>query len=132
MADTSQPAKSEAPASDELEILHLSTKDEGEKVEFLTLFTIDEAEFQVPKNPSPTVGLKYLKIMKTEGPQNAAYFMLTSMLGEAGYDALMNYDKLTDDQYNFVLSAALRIATGKTERPKGTRNRRAGSSGRRN
>jgi hypothetical protein len=132
MADTiEQLGAPEASASGELEILRLSSKDEGEPIEYLTLFEIDDKEYQVPKNPSPTVGLKFLHIMKTEGSQAAAYFMLTTMLSPEGYEALMNYDKLTQEQYDFVLSAAVRIATGKTERPKGKQSRPPGSSGRR-
>jgi len=54
------------------------------------------------------------------------------MLGEEGYNALMDYEKLTQDQYDFILTSAIRIATGKTERPKANqRNRQNGSSGRR-
>jgi hypothetical protein len=131
MADTEQSTTPEASASGESEILRLSTKDKGEPIKMVELFEIDDKPYSVPLKPSPTVGLKYLHILKHEGQQEAAYYMLSTMLGEAGYEALMNYEQLTEEQYNFVLGAALRIATGKNERPKGNRNRPAGPSGRR-
>jgi hypothetical protein len=132
MADTRQSGPSGVidVAPDAVGVLHLSSKTEAEEVEYLTLFEIDDRKFEVPKNPSPTVGLKYLHIMKHEGEGAAAYYMLTTMLSEEGYEALMNYEALTSDQYDFILTAAVRIATGKTERPKGPKNRQNGRSGR--
>lgn len=120
-------------APGDVDILRLSSKDEGEEIEYVTLFELDDKVFKVPKNPSPTVGLRYLKILKDEGEGQAAYYMLTKMLGEEGYDALLDYDQLTQDQYDFILTAAIRIATGKTERPKGNQKNRhqPGPSGRR-
>jgi hypothetical protein len=116
----------------DLDILKLSSKDEGEEIEYITLFELDDRAFKVPKNPSPTVGLRYLKILKEEGEGQAAYYLLNNMLSEEGYEALLNYEALTQPQYDFILAAALRIATGKTERPKGNQqNRLPGRSGRR-
>lgn len=133
MADTSTQSSStpEASASGEFEILRLSSKDEGEKIEYVTLFEIDDVPYEVPKNPSPTVGLRFLHTLKNEGQQAAAYYMLTTMLSEDGYKALMEYDKLTQEQYDFVLAAAVRIATGRTERPKARTRQQPGTSGRR-
>lgn len=133
MADTTQSNSPETDNSGEFEILRLSTKDEGEKVEYITLFEIDDVTYSVPKNPSPTVGLRFLHVLKTEGQQAAAYYMLTTMLSPEGYEALMNYDQLTQEQYDFVLNAAVKIATGRTERPKAkqTQRRPAGNSARR-
>lgn len=116
-------------APSDVDVLRLSTKDEKPQVEMVTLFEIDDNVFQVPKNPSPTVGLRYLKLCKTEGLESGAYFLLNHMLGEEGYEALMDYEQLTDDQYDFILTAAIRISTGKTERPKV--NRQPGPFGRR-
>jgi len=135
MADTKQSTDSSGVidiAPGDVEILRLSSKDESEEIEYVTLFELDDAPFRVPKNPSPTVGLRYLHILKHEGEGQAAYFILSNMLGEQGYEALMNYTQLTQDQYDFILTAAIRISTGKTERPKGNqRNRQPGPSGRR-
>lgn len=136
MADTNKRSTDSSGVIDiapgDVDILRLSTADVDEEIEYITLFEIDDRAFQVPKNPSPTVGLRYLYILKHEGEGPAAYFMLNKMLGEEGYEALMDYDKLKQEQYDFILTAAVRIATGKTERPKGTRNRPGGRSGRRN
>jgi hypothetical protein len=133
VADTTQSGSREIDiAPGDVDILRLTTKEEAEPIEMVTLFEIDDTPYQVPKNPSPTVGLRYLKICKVEGAEAGAYFLLSCMLGEQGYDALMEYDQLTQDQYDFILTAAVRIATGKTERPKGTRNPQVGPFGRRN
>jgi hypothetical protein len=129
MADTKSKSKDIDIIPGDVDVLRLSTKDESEPIEMVTLFEIDDTTYQVPKNPSPTVGLRYLKICKTEGPEAGAYYLLSNMLGEQGYEALMDYEQLTQDQYDFILTAALRIATGKTERPKG-RNLQTGPFGR--
>jgi len=133
MADTTQSDSPEVEsAPGEFEILRLSTKTKKKTVEYVDLFEIDDVTYQVPRRPSPTVGLKFLHIMKHEGQEEAAYYMLTTMLGQEGYDALMNYEDLSQEQYDFVLTAAIRIATGKTENPKGpTRRQPPGSRGRR-
>lgn len=122
----------EGKVGGEIEILRLSTKTKAKAVEYVDLFEIDDVTYQVPRHPSPTIGLKFLHILKTRGQEEAAHFMLTSMLSEEGYEALMNFDQLTQEQYDFVLTAAIRIATGKTENPKAqTRRQPPGSRGRR-
>jgi len=139
MADTRRPRSAGADVVEptaistapELGVLKLSTKAEAPEVEMIPLFVIDDVEYKVPVEPSPRIGLRYLHILSTDGEEKAAYYMLTKMLGEEGYEALMNYEQLTQDQYDFVLTAAIRIATGKTERPKGPARRRNGPSGRR-
>ena len=134
MADTTQLSDSpdKSSTSGEFEILRLSTKTKSKPVEYVDLFEIDDVTYQVPRYPSPTIGLKFLHILKTKGQEEAAHFMLTSMLSEEGYEALMNFDQLTQEQYDFVLTAAIRIATGKTENPKAqTRRQPPGSRGRR-
>jgi hypothetical protein len=134
MADTV--AKSDSPEVEgtpgEFKVLRLSTKTKKKDVEYVDLFEIDDVMYQVPKKPSPTIGLRFLSIMKHEGAEEAAYYMLTTMLGEEGYEALMNYEDLEQEQYDFVLQAAIRIATGKTENPKVSgKSQRPGSRGRR-
>jgi hypothetical protein len=109
-------------------ILRLSSTTEAEPEVRVPLFYIDDVEYTVLKNPPPTVGLQYLRILKEQGEGFAAYFLLTNLLGEEGYAALENYDKLTREQYDKILELAVEISTGQSERPKVPR-RRPGSSG---
>jgi hypothetical protein len=102
----------------EYKVLHLSSDQEGEPEKRVPLFYIDDVEYTVVENPSPTIGLRYLHILGTEGEGQAAYYLLSKMLGEEGYEALMTYDKLTQEQYDQVLDLAVQISTGGKERPK--------------
>jgi len=133
MADTTQSsgATDDQVAPEDDGILRLSTKEKAPAPEMLTLFYLDDEPYQVPKNPPPTYALRYLKLLRTEGQVVAGAYMLETMLGAEGYEALMNYEQLTTDQMDFILTAALRIATGKTERPKGPKSRQPGRSARR-
>jgi hypothetical protein len=88
------------------------------------LFFIDDKAYTVPRFPNPAVGLRYLKILHEESEGEAVYYLLQNMLGEEGYDALMEYseaNKLSPEQFEAVVAKALRIATRQDEGPKGIR-----------
>jgi hypothetical protein len=99
----------------------------------IPLFYIDEKVYTVPQFPAPTIGLKYLKLAHEEGSDEANYWLLSSMLGEEGYEALMEYsDKglLSDEDYDAVVAKALRIVSRQEGSPKG-KNRQNGGRSRR-
>jgi hypothetical protein len=125
MADKGQQNVAKLPDS---RVLRLVADAEAEPEVREPLFYIDDVEYTVVKNPSPTIGLRYLRILAEEGEGQGAYYLLNNMLGEEGYEALMGYDKLTQTQYDQILELAVEISTGRKERPK---VRRPGSSGRR-
>jgi len=107
------------PISDqEYEVLRLTSEQEPEPEKRVPLFFLDDVEYTVVSNPPPTVGLRYLHILATEGEGQASFYLLSKMLGADGYEALMNYESLTQEQYDKVLEAAVTISVGKKERPK--------------
>jgi hypothetical protein len=119
---------------DDLDVLRFSSEAKADKkvTQRVPLFYIDDEVYTVPRYPDPTVGLKYLKILHEESEGEANYYLLIEMLGQEGYDALMEYGeagKLTTEQFDAVIAKALRIAGRQDESPKG--NRRNGQSWRR-
>jgi hypothetical protein len=118
-------------ASDEedLDILHFSSEVEPntEEDKRIPLFFIDDVPYTVPKAPRQTIGLKYLQILHEEGEGEATFFLMTEMLGEEGYQALLDYGesgKLADGQFEAVVAKALRIMTRADQSPKGSLNGR--------
>jgi hypothetical protein len=118
-----------ASDEDEVDILRFSSevKPDKKREQRVPLFYIDDVPYTVPRFPDPAVGLRYLKILHEDSDGEATYFLLTTMLGEAGYNALMEYSeagKLTQEQFDAVLAKALRIVGRTDEAPKLLRNGR--------
>lgn len=58
------------------------------------LFTLDEVDYFVPKEPRANVTLKYLRMARQDAAA-AQGWLLEQMLGEDAYTALMEWDGLT-------------------------------------
>lgn len=112
-----RPDPEEEP-DDAPKILRLKTAPKGAKRQRETLFYIDDTEYSVEVHPSPARSLKYLKLMRDEGADIATQYMLENLLGEEGYQALMEYEDLTDEQFEQVVTAASKIMLGSFEGPK--------------
>jgi hypothetical protein len=131
MADTKKSASDE-----DLDLIQFSSEaaPDPKREQRIPLFSIDDVDYTVPRFPAPTIGLRYLKLAHEEGSDEANYWLLTSMLGEEGYDALMAYsDKglLSDDDYDAVVAKALRIVSRQEGGPKGKNRQNGGRSRRR-
>ena len=125
MADT------KSGASDELDVIRFSSEAEPKVSKRIPLFYIDDVAYTVPKDPSPSIGLKYLQIAHEESGDAATYYLMTTMLGEEGFQALIDYaeqGKLTQEDYDEVVLRAVdivsRARTLPKARPSGTRKRR--------
>jgi hypothetical protein len=108
-----------------VDVLRLPKEREHAQEKRVPLFYIDDVAYTVPAKPNPTMGLRYLHILKTEGQGQATYFLLTQMLGEKGYLALMNYEDLKQEEYDQVVNKATKIIMGPKERPKVRRGPRS-------
>jgi hypothetical protein len=106
-----------------VDVLRLPKKREHVEGKRVPLFYIDDQAYTVPAKPHPTLGLRYLHILKTEGQGQATYFLMNEMLGKEGYVALMEYDELTEEEYDQVLDKATKMIMGPKERPKARRSR---------
>jgi len=108
-----EPQDEDAP-----KILRLTTSRKGTARKRAPLFYIDDTEYTTEVNPSPARGLKYLHLLRTEGADVATQYMLETLIGKDGYEALMDYEDLTDEQLEQVITAASKIMLGAVEGPK--------------
>jgi hypothetical protein len=123
-------------SGEDLDFIRFSSEAEPDpkREQRVPLFYIDEEAYTVPRFPAPTIGLRYLKLAHEEGSDEANYWLLTSMLGDEGYEALMDYSdkgKLTDEDYDAVVAKALRIVSRQDGGPKGKNRQNGGRSRRR-
>jgi hypothetical protein len=88
------------------------------KNELLEVFSIDGKPYSIPSKPRRGLSLKYLKLARKEGTQAAVGWLLEEALGEEGYDALSDYDDLTNDQLQAVTRVVLTTTLGGLEGPK--------------
>jgi len=93
----------------------------GAEPERVPAFSIDGKTYCISTRPKVNKALRYLHISRTQGPDAGIDFMLGELLGEEGYEALMNFDQLTEEQLKDVVTIASRIMTGAVEVPKGQR-----------
>lgn len=126
-----RPVAKTPPDDDEPQILRIKSSGTDAEPERKPLFYIDDEVYTAPAKVGPNVGLKYLRILRTRGEEVGAAFMLETLLGTEGYEALMDYDELTDDQLAQIIESASKIMMAAVETPKGSsrngRNRSRGS-----
>lgn len=95
-------------------------KSSGKAVERVTLFTIDDEEFTVPKKPGVNVTLKFLNEMRRTGNEMfAALGLLEAMLGVEKYNQLLDYEELSDDLLSQILEQVVKLAMDKVEENQG-------------
>lgn len=92
----------------------------GERV---PAFSINGVTYSILTRPKVNQGLKYVHLARTRGSEIAVDFMLETLLGTDGYQALMDFDDLTEADLTAVMEAASRIMLGAVENPKGKPSR---------
>jgi hypothetical protein len=68
----------------------------------------------VEREPSPTLGLKALKIMREQGQEVGIGWLLEALIGEDGYDALCEA-RIPRDVMQEIVQRALRVTVGPVE-----------------
>ena len=86
-------------------------------------FSINGKTYSILTRPKTNAGLRYVHLARTRGQEIAIDFMLETLLGKDGYQALMDFDDLTEENLTDVINAAARIMTGAIETPKGKPSR---------
>ncbi|MGA2412705.1 MAG: hypothetical protein ABSG46_20270 [Candidatus Binataceae bacterium] len=130
MADTSEDTIEGSVVGQIVPAVRLRSDAEVGASKRMPLFYIDDKEYTVPAKPAPNVGLRYLYLLHTKGEAEANYFLLNSLLGNEGYRALMTYDKLTQKDFDDVMSRAVAISTGPKERKRSSNgSSRTGQNG---
>jgi len=79
------------------------------------LFSLDGVSYTIPAKPRVNLALRYLWHSKQYGDDRAAAELLESLLGAEGFEALMNYDDLTGDQFEAIMRVATRYTLGALE-----------------
>lgn len=86
-------------------------------------FSINGVTYSILTRPKVNAGLKYVHLARTRGSEIAIDFMLETLLGKDGYQALIDFDDLTEDDLKAVIDAASKIMAGAVEAPKGKPSR---------
>jgi len=91
--------------------------------ERIPAFSINGTTYSIATRPKVNAALKYTNLARTRGSEIAIDFMLETLLGKAGYQALIDFDDLTEDNLTAVITAASKIMAGAVEAPKGKQSR---------
>lgn len=110
----------ETPEVAEPQIIRLSSKPKQGREKRIPLFYVDDRLYTMRGQATPTLGLRYMHVARTQGPDAAADFALEALLGAEGYAALMACDDLSMDDLKAIVQRAVSIMQGPVEGPKGT------------
>lgn len=86
--------------------IKIDTKKSAQRVEDaeqVPIFEVDDKVFSMSSAPRAEVGLRFIELMSTEGPDRAAHYLLTETLGEKAYHALTAVVGLQTDDFQGVL-----------------------------
>jgi hypothetical protein len=86
-------------------------------------FHIDDVAYSIALRPKVNTALRYMHISRVQGVEAGVDYMLGVLLGADGYEALMAFDDLTEDQLKDVITMASKIMAGAVEAPKEKRKR---------
>lgn len=84
--------------------LETAEKVETTEPDRIPIFSIDGKQYTMPAVVKPYVGIRYLWMLRQDGAEFAAAWLLEQVLGVEGFKALANYEQLTDAQYNQIAS----------------------------
>lgn len=100
-------------------VLNLDDAQTTTETATVPLFVLDGKTYSIPAKPKANITLKYLKQVRTVGEDVAAGELLEGLLGTDGYEALMNHDDLTMEQFQQVMLAAQQHVLGAIEEAQG-------------
>lgn len=93
-------------------------RNDEEVEERVVIFHLNGTDYSVPKKPRINLGLKFSYERRAFGTDVAVSSLLRAMLGDEGFDALMGYDGLTEDDLEAITTICSRAAMGKLEAQK--------------
>lgn len=100
------------------EVLALKSKKGDRKAETITLFSIDGTEYSIPAAIRPNQAMQIMKVFRKQGDTAGVDFMLEVLLGTEGYEALLAFDDLENDDLEKIIKIAFQMVVGATESPK--------------
>jgi len=107
------PAKNTQAVPSAPKVVALKSKKER-KTEYQTLFSIDEKEYQIPTRLRPNQGLQIMHAFRQFGETGGVSFMLETLLGAEGYNALVNFDDLEDEDLEAIIDVAFKLVQEST------------------
>jgi hypothetical protein len=108
-----KPKAAPAPEQD-FEPVRLNSKSET-PIDRIVLFYVDDQEYSIPKRVGRNHGLRFLQTMRKQGEALAAQELLEILIGEDGYQALMDCDDLEDEQLDRIMNRLRDMALGEVE-----------------
>jgi hypothetical protein len=100
------------------QIVALHSVPDSPEPERIEAFSINGKVYSINPKPKTNAALRYVHLARTRGSEIAIDYMLEVLLGREGYEALMDFDDLTEEQLEQVITAASKIMTGALEAPK--------------
>ncbi|WP_328932623.1 MULTISPECIES: hypothetical protein [unclassified Streptomyces] len=82
--------------------------------ERIHLFTLNDVEYSIPGELGTNIYLRYMWD-KRSGSEYAEMDLLIAVLGEEAYQALMNYQDLTKEEWNQITGIIRDFAAGTME-----------------
>lgn len=101
--------------------LKFSTPNQDE-IDTVVLFEIDSVEYRVPAKPRAGIALQYMKESRNNNDV-AVTNLLINLLGEDNYDTLTNWDGLSFDILQAIITACVELMSGPVEDPKDSMKR---------
>lgn len=96
-------------------MIELVTPDTPEDAAPVVIFAIDGKSYSIPDRLSPSLSLRYLHVIRTQGLVAAQDWLLQAALGEEAHAALLNWEHITTEQVALVLAAVRRVVFGETD-----------------
>lgn len=90
-------------------------RDGGTEERMVDLFKLDGKTYQIPANPKANIALKFMRNTRKYGDVIASDVLLEELLGTEGYEALVNHDELTSEQFQTVMMIAQKLVLGTME-----------------
>lgn len=82
-------------------------------------YRVNGVTYRIRTKPKVNQSLQYLHLARTRGTEIALDYAMEMLLGAEGYQALREFDDLTEEDLKAVCDAASRIMAGPVETPKG-------------
>lgn len=82
------------------------------------LFELDGKSYTIPDKPRVNLGLKVMRKIAQEGESIGNAYMLEELLGVENYEALLDFDDLTTEDFTTIVGLASEIVFGGLENPK--------------
>lgn len=109
MVATNRPSKKSSSGLEGApEVIALkSRKDRVE--ERVELFSIDDKGYSIPTAIRPNQSLQIMHVFREKGDAAGTSFMLETLLGSEGYDALINFDDLDEEDLEKIITIAFKL-----------------------